>query len=200
MKRTVLTLSIVAIVLALITFSRMSGALVLRVQDSSTDRLARIKAAQEALAHPFDDVTGKTATDFTLHTIDNKVIQIANFRGRPLLLSFFRLKECPPCLDQLSVLSKVEEKYRKTKLAVIALVQERAGLETSRDDIDKALKALGSKYPVAYAVPEMKEAYGKNKIVPYNVYVSTSGKIFHQAAGQSVELMDQTVHQLLETK
>jgi thiol-disulfide isomerase/thioredoxin len=202
MKRTKILLIAVCflvVIAFLITCFGSSRAAAPPLQDSA-DRAAKMQAAREAFAHPFENMTGKTADNFTLQTLDGKVIQIATFKGRPMILSFFRVKECPPCMDQLDVLSKIDEKYRKSKVAIIALIQQRVGLESSREDIEKVLRSVGVRYPVAYATQDMATAYGKSKIVPYNVYVNASGKIIHQAAGQDIESMDQAVRQLLESK
>lgn len=183
--------------LALITVISTHTGATQQSQGLSPEQQARI---DEIVNHPFVDIVGQQARNFALQTLDGKTIQLDQFRGKPLLLSFFKTTDCPPCVDQLDVLTKISKQYGKSRLSVLALVHQRADSGSSREDIEKLLKAEGVPYPAAYATEDMVEAYGKSKIVPYNVYITRSGKILYQERTHDLATMDREIEQLLMAK
>jgi peroxiredoxin len=173
------------------------SAAVFAQNQEQAEREARMKAAADALAHPFDDLSGKEAANIKFVTFDGKAMQLSEFKGKPVVLSFFRFKQCPPCIDQLETLSRISARHQKSGLKIIGLIRERGDVKSSPEEIKKALEQFKVSYPVGYATDDIANLYGHVKIVPYNVYITSSGVILSQTAGQSQEAMEQTIQSLL---
>jgi cytochrome c biogenesis protein CcmG/thiol:disulfide interchange protein DsbE len=62
---------------------------------------------------------GHPAPTFALRSIDGGTVDLARFRGRPVVLTFFA-SWCHPCEEELPVLEKVQKQYGD-KLAVVGV-------------------------------------------------------------------------------
>jgi peroxiredoxin len=63
---------------------------------------------------------GSPAPDFTLKTIDGKVVSLADLRGKPVLINLWATW-CPPCRDEMPGIQAVYEKYAAKGLVVLAI-------------------------------------------------------------------------------
>ncbi len=64
--------------------------------------------------------TGRPAPDFELPTLDGEMVRLSDFRGRPVLLSFWATF-CPQCARQLPLVAAAEAEYDDVNLAVVAV-------------------------------------------------------------------------------
>jgi peroxiredoxin len=63
---------------------------------------------------------GKEAPDFRVIGLDGAPIELSEFRGRPVLLTFWA-SWCPPCRAESPDIEAVYEQYRDTGLVIIAV-------------------------------------------------------------------------------
>lgn len=60
------------------------------------------------------------APDFTLQSIDGNIISLGNFRGKPVILVFWRVN-CPSCEYQMPFLQAFYEKRSDEKIALVTV-------------------------------------------------------------------------------
>ncbi len=63
---------------------------------------------------------GRPAPDFELQALDGQTLRLSDFRGRPVLLSFWATF-CPQCARQLPLVAAAETQYADFDLAVLAV-------------------------------------------------------------------------------
>ena len=63
---------------------------------------------------------GSVAPDFVVQALDGKVTKLSNFRGRPVLLNLWATW-CPPCIEELPFLNKIQERYAGRGLVVLGV-------------------------------------------------------------------------------
>jgi peroxiredoxin len=63
---------------------------------------------------------GTLAPDFTLQSIDGKSVTLSSYRGKPVMLYFWRWS-CPECREKLPVIQEAFEKLPPDKMTIIAI-------------------------------------------------------------------------------
>lgn len=63
---------------------------------------------------------GDTARDFTLKTLDDSMVSLADFRGHPVLVNFWGTW-CPPCRDEMPLLVAAYGAHHGAGLIVLAV-------------------------------------------------------------------------------
>ena len=78
-------------------------------------------------------VAGDKAPDFSINSMDGKIISLADFKGKVVLVGMFHI--CVPCRNQAIEFEKVRAKFNSDKLAII-------GINTSGDSKEAVKKYL----------------------------------------------------------
>jgi thiol-disulfide isomerase/thioredoxin len=125
-------------------------------------------------------IVGGTSPNFTTHDLSGKKISLSDFRGRPVLLSFWATW-CTVCRDELPALQRLQGQYRSDGLAVL-LVNYR---ETSNDLMRQYLSDLQVNLD-AVIDPDgaIASAYGVDIGLPVNVLSDRSGKVARIMIGE----------------
>jgi thiol-disulfide isomerase/thioredoxin len=118
-------------------------------------------------------VVGGTSPGFTTQDLAGKKVGLADFGGRPVLLSFWATW-CTVCRDELPALERLQDSYRASGFAVL-LVNYR---ETNTDRMRQYLSDLQVKLE-AVVDPEgaIAGAYGVDVGLPVNVVSDRSGNV-----------------------
>jgi thiol-disulfide isomerase/thioredoxin len=95
-------------------------------------RAARLPGA--AVAAPLPQVT--------VSTLAGERIDLADLRGRPVLINFWATW-CPPCAEEMPALERVERKWAARGAAVLAI-----NFEEDRQAIERYLEESGLSLPV----------------------------------------------------
>jgi peroxiredoxin len=119
---------------------------------------------------------GKKATEFKLPAVSGEEVTLQSFRGKVLLINFWATW-CGPCREELPELVRVQEKFRKRGLAVVAVSVDN-DVENVRAFLRKydiKLQALWDrrkKVADAYAVEKMPSSYivDRNGIIRFVHY------------------------------
>ncbi len=107
---------------------------------------------------------GTVAPDFTVEDSDRKVT-LSEFRGQVVVLNFWATW-CPPCVDELPSLIRMQDHLRRKGVIVLAvsidvdagtyhrfLKQHRVGLLTVRDPLQKSSELYGTfGWPETYII------------------------------------------------
>ncbi len=152
-----------------------------------------------------DQFNGQEAPDFSAQILTGGTVSLNDYKGRPVLLSFFA-SWCPPCREEIGELMKINEKYTPSGLAIIgAATDSKLIPDTKKDqerkDVRHLINRLKIPYPVTIADENLMELY-KFKGIPTTVFIAGDGKIvkvfygYHDARQLEgiIETMLLTIH------
>ncbi len=133
--------------------------------------------------------------DFVLQDMDGNVVNLADFKGRPLIVNFWATW-CGPCKHEIPAFVELVDKYRDRGFTVVGI---------SVDDAPEDLKAFAAEYRMNYPVlvglghDELQEAYGAHIVVPVSWFVRPDGTVHLKWMGtQSAEWFEEQVTALFE--
>jgi len=99
---------------------------------------------------------GKEAPDFSLPDQDNELVNLAQFKGRHLLLIFVRGDWCPGCHMMLRTYEKNREKFKEKNILVMAIGPDPVGVNremVKKLDLEfKVLSDEGQRTAMVYGV------------------------------------------------
>jgi len=95
-----------------------------------------------ACAHDAGPASGDLAPDFVLPRLDGSVQKLSNYRGKVVIVNLWATW-CPPCLEELPLLNRIQETYGPRGVAVLGL----AG-----DDDPQTVRDFIAHNPVAFDV------------------------------------------------
>ena len=115
--------------------------------------------------------------DFVLTDMDGKSINLADYKGRPILINFWATW-CSPCKQEIPAFIELQDQYRREGFVVLGV---------STDDPADALKQFAAaykmNYPVLQASEEFMEAYGPIWAIPVSVFIRRDGTIYKKHMG-----------------
>jgi peroxiredoxin len=125
---------------------------------------------------------GQPVPKFTVTTLDGKAINIAEMKGKVVLINFFATW-CGPCMGEMPHVEKeIWRKLKNENLVVLAI-----GREHSKEELVKFNKEKGFTFLIA---PDPKrEVYDlfAKQFIPRNYVVGKDGRIVFQSIGYSEE-------------
>lgn len=145
------------------------------------------KAADSRLAPPMIGAT---------HWLNSPPLDDSMLRGKVVLVDFWTYS-CINCLRTLPYLKAWDEKYRAQGLVIIGVHSPEFSFEKDLHNVERAVRDLGIKYPVAldnqYAIWNAYE----NEYWPAHYLIDAQGRIRHQHFGEGAyretELMIQSL-------
>ncbi|AFC23346.1 peroxiredoxin family protein [Saprospira grandis] len=122
-------------------------------------------------------ILGQKAANFQLQDLAGKKLQLSDYAGKVVLLSF-SFKNCKPCQVEVPSLNQLQEDFGPAGLVVLGL---------SRDGLEET-KAFGqefkSKYPLLFDAKEVAKNY-KVLAYPSNILIDKKGKVIEYFTGSS---------------
>lgn len=115
---------------------------------------------------------GKSAPQFVVSTLDGKVVSLADYRGRPLLVNFWATW-CGNCKIEMPWLGQLREKYRSQGFEVLGIVTGNAPPEK----ISALTQKYGVRYPVLLCNHATAQAYGGLPDLPESFFIDKHGRI-----------------------
>ena len=135
---------------------------------------------------------GSSAPNFSVTTLDGARFNLNEFRGRVVLLDFWR-KTCAPCMRAMPKVAQLRSSYSEGQLVVLGInTDERKSTATS------FLKKNHHSWPNVHAWSQsikMTDLYGV-KLLPHFVVIDQVGNIQYQ--GGNVTLASTKVAELVE--
>ena len=122
-----------------------------------------------------DASIGQPAPDFTLEDLDGNSVNLADFKGKLVILNFWASWSAP-CRDQVTHLEALWKKYKGQGLIVIGVNNESDHASVKAFAVDKI------SYPVALDGWAAFEAYGVSE-VPCICYIDKSGVVRYRDVG-----------------
>jgi cytochrome c biogenesis protein CcmG, thiol:disulfide interchange protein DsbE len=116
--------------------------------------------------------TGEPAPDFTLGTLDGKPVRLSDYRGKPVVLNFWR-SDCNPCRREFPLFRR--ELAEHPGEFVVLGVDTLNDIESDAKDFVKEEKA---KWPIAVdsAHSDVAKAYGVGAL-PQTFFITPNGKV-----------------------
>ena len=117
------------------------------------------------------DLTGKEAPLFRGVSLDGKTYNLAELKGKPVLLDFWATR-CGPCIRSMPTLEKIHADYRDQGLVVLGI-----DVGEKRETVEKFLQTKPIPYPVIMGDEAgIPAAYGIT-VYPTFVMIGPDGKV-----------------------
>jgi thiol-disulfide isomerase/thioredoxin len=117
--------------------------------------------------------------DFVLPSVlDDKEISSNSFDGKTLLVTFFATW-CPPCMEEVPTLIKLQKKYGNDGFSVVGLSVDQGGAVVVRQLVEK--KSIN--YPVAMANAQTMQDFGGVYGIPVSFLVNKKGNVVKKYTG-----------------
>ena len=122
--------------------------------------LAPLSACGEPVVIP---TVGQPVPEVTLPDLEGKTVSLADFRGEVVLLNFWATW-CPPCVDEMPSLQKLQKALGEKGLNILAISvdENREDIERFRDEFQLDLPILldsGAKVAHSFATFKFPETY-----------------------------------------
>jgi thiol-disulfide isomerase/thioredoxin len=132
------------------------------------------------------------APEFAVKGIDGSAVNLADARGKVVLLNFWATW-CGPCRMEVPDLVELQKKYQD-RLQVIGLVVD----DADEDAVRKFAKRYGINYPIAMATDEMRFQFGGVPALPTSFIIDPQGRVVQKHIGlRDPELYELEVRALL---
>lgn len=130
---------------------------------------------------------GEMAPDYVGVDYEDQATSLTDYRGKVVVVSFWA-SWCGPCLKEMPILERIQEKAGKDHMQVIAINTE------SRDVYRRVAKALGSFELKLNFDPAKTSAttYGVNGI-PHMIIIDRTGHIVRINHGYAEEALDRII-------
>jgi peroxiredoxin len=118
--------------------------------------------------------------DISVMTIKGEKLQLASYRGRPLLVTFWATT-CPGCLREMPHLIELYRDLHPRGLEII-------GIAMDHDPPNQVLamsKARAIPYPIALDIrADAAHAFGNVRLTPTSFLISPDGRIVYRKTGE----------------
>ena len=114
---------------------------------------------------------GRTAPEFRLAALDGMTIDLADLRGRPVVLNFWA-SWCIPCRDEAPLLTSAAERYASRNVAFVGVVYQ---------DGAASAQAFVDRYAIDY--PSLLDPNGRTALdygvygIPETYFIGSDGTI-----------------------
>jgi thiol-disulfide isomerase/thioredoxin len=121
---------------------------------------------------------GVLAPDWSLPTLDGKLLSLQDLRGKVVLIDFF-YKSCYPCLLAIPELQKLYERYKDQDVVVVGVnVYD----TNENNELGIFMQKRGASYPVVLEGGDVAKEYKANGY-PTLVCIDKQGKVIQSHAG-----------------
>ena len=131
------------------------------------------------------EFNGQRVTDFGLQARDGRMLDVRNFRGRPIIVEFFA-SSSSESRAQLTELMKIHDKYTDQGLAIFALAVDPFETPETVKNVHLLIVTMRLPFPVGGAARDLANDY-HYKGVPATIVLDREGNIariffgFHEA-------------------
>jgi len=119
--------------------------------------------------------------EFIVKTVEGKSIASADWQGKVVLLNFWATW-CPPCLEEIPYLIKLQSKYGD-HLQIIGFSLNSGSPESVNAAIKQFVQQQGINYPVVIAAPELQNKFGGILGLPTTFLLDDHGRVVQKHVG-----------------
>lgn len=113
---------------------------------------------------------GEAASDFTLTDIEGKSVNLADFKGKVIILDFFA-SWCPPCRQEIPDFIELSKAYGASGFAMVGVCLE--DVNAAKDFAAK----VGINYPVLIDDGKVSMTYGPVRSIPTTFVIDKDFKV-----------------------
>lgn len=119
------------------------------------------------------------ALDFTLKTVDETPVSLADYKGKVVLLDFWATW-CGPCKVEIPGFIELQDKYGKDGFQVLGV-----SVDDTADKLKPYVAEMKMNYPVLQGLghDDLLDAYGPMFGIPVSVVISRDGKVCARHTG-----------------
>jgi thiol-disulfide isomerase/thioredoxin len=131
---------------------------------------------------------------FSLESVrDGKIVESDSFRGKVLLLTFFATW-CPPCVEEVPVLIKLQNELADSGFSVVGLSVDQQG----QASVAKFVNKRDINYPVLLAKSQTTRDFGGIYGIPVAFLVNKSGNVVKKYTGYiQHDILEKDIRSLL---
>ena len=122
------------------------------------------------------------AYDFSLKSLDGKIIRLSDFKGKVVILDFWATW-CPPCKAEIPSFVSLYNKLGKDGLVIIGAAVDEPGR------VAQFVKDNSVTYPVVLPDQTVTDAYGGIRGIPTTFVIDKRGKIVRSYTGYRPEMV-----------
>ncbi len=122
-------------------------------------------------------LAGKTAPSLSVIDLQGKRVELADLKGKTVLLDFFTTW-CGPCLADAPSLDELYEKYGGKNLEIVGI-----SVDEDRSDVEKFLKSHPHEYPIILASENAMPRPYQIGVFPTYVIIDSDGNVLSAAEG-----------------
>ncbi|MFC4302741.1 redoxin domain-containing protein [Cohnella boryungensis] len=139
---------------------------------------------------------GDKPPSFRLADLDNRVHDMKDYEGKPLIVNFWGTF-CPPCRDEMPALQKQYEKWKGEGLELIGI-----NLSEDKLTVESFIRQIGVDFPILMDKDRKTEKKYGLKQYPTTFFITPGGKIQEVVIGGLLteEEIDQRVNRLMQAK
>lgn len=125
--------------------------------------------------------------------VSGKAVDSSKFEGKALIVTFFATW-CPPCIDEIPTLIKLQKKYKNDGFSVIGLSVDQGGTKA----VKKLIKKKAINYPVLQADSRIMQQFGGVYGIPVSFLVNKKGNVVKKYSGyQPISILERDLRQIL---
>jgi predicted amidohydrolase YtcJ/peroxiredoxin len=124
------------------------------------------------------NLVGSVAPPFTVSTLDDKPVSLADYRGRALLINFWATW-CEPCRQEMPWLAELREQYASRGFEVLGILTDNAPGEK----VAALLAKDGVEYPILMCNHKTAQDYGGLPELPKSFFINSDGVVVAEMSG-----------------
>lgn len=110
--------------------------------------------------------------------VDGKKVDSNKFQNQVVLITFFATW-CPPCIEEIPSLIKLQDEFAEQGFSVVAVSVDQGGAKSVKKMVDKT----GINYPVLLADSKITRDFGNIVGIPTSFLVNRKGKVIKNYPG-----------------
>jgi peroxiredoxin len=124
---------------------------------------------------------GSVAPDFTLKDISGNKVKLSDYRGKVVLLEFWATW-CPPCIDNIPELIRIQDKYNDKAFSILAVSLDKGSDVESM--LPEFVAEYGINYPILYGNDSVIDLY-RVMSLPTGLIIDKEGRVVSVHMGYS---------------
>ncbi|MDY6851571.1 MAG: TlpA disulfide reductase family protein [Thermodesulfobacteriota bacterium] len=144
-------------------------------------QIVLITALALCACSPSGSRPGQSAVDITLKDLDGKTVNLADFKGRVVMLNFFATW-CPPCKVEIPDFIELQNEHGPEGLSIVGISLDQKGV----DSVKEFKRDLKINYTILYAgnqAQKIVEGVGGFRGIPTTFIINREGKIVKKFTG-----------------